>query len=280
MTEEPRGEAAAIARAEAALGGPVTRARLLEDLAALALPPRRPVIVHSSLSAIGWVAGGPLVVVDALVDALAPSTVVVPAQSSDRSDPRYWEQPPVPEHWWPIIRAETPAFDPERVESRGMGRIVEAFRTDRRAVRGPHPTVSFAAIGPDAAELVAPHELVPQFGDTSPLGRLYDADATVLMLGTDHASNTSLHLAETRADWPGKPEPIEDGAAMLVDNMRAWVSFQGEMADSSDFIELGDAFMRTHTMVEGRVGAARARWCSMVEVVDFATEWFSQHRGR
>lgn len=280
MTQPLRGEAAAIARAEAVLGGPVTYDRLVADLKALGIPPGRPVLVHSSLSALGWVAGGPLVVVDALVDACAPATVVVPSQSGDRSDPRHWVDPPVPEHWWPTIRAATPAFDPLRVESRGMGRIVEAFRNDQRAVRGPHPTVSFAAIGPDAAALVAPHELVPQFGDESPLGRLYDADAVILLLGVTHESNTSFHLAEYRASWPGKPGPIEDGAAVLVEGERRWVAFDGEIADASDFEELGDAYMAAHRMREGQVGAAIARWCSMVEAVDFATRWIGAHRGR
>lgn len=253
---------------------------LVRDLSALGIPPGRPVLVHSSLSALGWVAGGPSVVVDALVDALAPATVVVPAQSADRSDPRHWENPPVPEHWWPIIRQATPAFDPDRVETRGMGRIVEAFRTDRRAVRGPHPTVSFAAIGPDAATLVAPHDLVPQFGEVSPLGRLYDARAVILLLGVTHASNTSFHLAEYRASWPGKPGPADDGAAVRIDGERRWVAFADEIADSGDFDDVGHAYMAAHPMVEGTVGAATARWCPMVEAVDFATAWFTAHRGR
>ncbi len=279
MTNQTQGEAAVIARTEAALGGPVTYDRLVADLRALEIPAGRPVIVHSSLSAIGWVAGGASVVVDALVDALAPATVVVPTQSGSHSDPRYWQNPPVPPHWWPIIRDSTPGFDPLRAETRGMGVIVEAFRTDRRAVRGPHPTVSFAAIGPDAARLVTPHDIVPQFGDSSPLGRLYDADAVILQVGVTHATNTSLHLAETRASWPGKPGPIEDGAVVLVDGRSQWVAFDGEVAETDDFVELGDALMAAHPPHEGRVGLAPSRWCSMVAAVDFATPWFTAHRG-
>lgn len=278
MTDQVQREAVIIARTEAALGGPVTYSRLVADLRALEIPAGRPVLVHTSLSAIGWVAGGPSVVVDALVDALAPATVMVPTQSGSRSDPRYWQNPPVPPHWWPIMREHTPAFDPLRVETRGMGQIVEAFRTDRRAVRGPHPTVSFAAIGPDAARLVTPHDLVPQFGDTSPLGRLYEADGVILQLGVTHSTNTSFHLAETRAVWPGKPDPIEDGAALLVDGRSQWVVFDGEVAETDDFEELGAAFEAVHPPHQGRVGIAPSRWCSMVAAVDFATPWFAAHR--
>jgi aminoglycoside 3-N-acetyltransferase len=56
------------------------------------------------------------------------------------------------------------------------------------------------------------------------LSRLYDLDGSVLLLGVDHDNNTSLHLAEYRADWPGKAY-VTSGAAMLVDGERQWVSF-------------------------------------------------------
>ena len=237
------GEAAAIARAEAALGGPVTFDILVADLRRLGIPQGPPILVHSSLSALGWVAGGAHVVVDALVEAFGPSsTIVVPCQSGDRSDPVHWSNPPVPDHWLPLIRSSMPAFDPARVETRSMGRIVEAFRNDPRAVRGPHPTVSFAAIGPLASWIVEPHPLAPQFGEDSPLARLYAADATVLHLGTGFSTCTALHLAEHRASWPGKPTQRSDGAAVLVGGQRRWVTFDDEPTDDSDFQQIGSAF--------------------------------------
>ena len=48
-------EVDAIARA---VDGPVTLARLREDLACLGVEPRSVLMVHSSLSALGWVVGG------------------------------------------------------------------------------------------------------------------------------------------------------------------------------------------------------------------------------
>lgn len=274
-------EAAAIARAEAALGGPVTLSRLVADLRRLGVPEGRPVLVHSSLAALGWVAGGPHVVVDALIEAFGTdTTIVVPTQSGDRSDPSYWNNPPVPKHWLPIIRAEMPAFDPARVETRGMGRIVEAFRNDARSARGSHPTVSFAAIGPGADWIVNPHPLAPQFGEHSPLARLYEKRALVLHIGTTFATNTAFHLAEHRANWPGKPALRNDGAAVFVDGVREWVTFADEPTDDDGFVAIGDAFCSVHPLAEGLVGAASCRWFPMVESVDFAVKWMNQNRGR
>jgi aminoglycoside 3-N-acetyltransferase len=273
------GEARAIQRAEELIGGPVTFGRLVNDLRALSIDASKPILVHASLSALGWVAGGPSVVVDALVDAFGPSaTLVMPTQSGDRSDPSYWRNPPVPEHWISIIRNEMPAFDPARVETRGMGRIAEAFRTHPDAIRGDHPTVSFAAVGPQAQHMVMPHPLAPQFGESSPLARLYEADATLLMVGTNHSTNTSLHLAEHRATWENKPALRNDGAAINLDGKRTWITFQDEVANDDDFQTIGEAFAANGLENSGPVACTTARWMSMRHVVDFATTWMEQNR--
>jgi aminoglycoside 3-N-acetyltransferase len=225
------------------------------------------------------VAGGPITVVDALVDAFGPTTtLVVPTQSGEYSDPVHWQNPPVPEHWLAVIRNETATYDPLRTPTRAMGRIVEAFRTDPRSFRGPHPTVSFAAIGPQAEYFVEHHPLVPQFGDESPLARLYEAEAIILLLGVGHDSNTSLHFAEHRANWDGKQFTRPDGAPLMVNGHRQWVTFVDEPADEEDFVQLGEAFVSAHTECVGLVGIGTARWYSMRDMVDFGTTWLSNNR--
>lgn len=76
---------------------PRTRTSLAGDLRRLGLRPGAVVIMHSSLSAIGWVAGGAVAVLLALQDVLTQDgTVIVLTHSSDRADPAGWENPPVP----------------------------------------------------------------------------------------------------------------------------------------------------------------------------------------
>jgi aminoglycoside 3-N-acetyltransferase len=37
---------------------------------------------------------------------------VVPTHTSDNCDPASWVNPPIPETWWPVIREQSPGFDP------------------------------------------------------------------------------------------------------------------------------------------------------------------------
>ncbi|WP_396128087.1 AAC(3) family N-acetyltransferase [Exiguobacterium mexicanum] len=57
--------------------------------------------VHTSLSKLGWVCGGPQTVIEALQETVGPDGLIMMAtQSGDNSNPAEWEAPPVPVEWW------------------------------------------------------------------------------------------------------------------------------------------------------------------------------------
>ncbi len=262
--------------------GPVTRRRLLEDLRSLGVREGEVLLVHASLSKIGWVAGKAQAAVMALAEALGESgTLVMPAFSMHLTDPAEWKAPPVPESWWPTLREETPAFVRDLTPTRMMGAIAECFRSWHGTVRSEHPHASFCARGPRAREITDGHVLESKLGEGSPLARLYELDARVLLLGVTHANNSSLHLAEHRADWPGK-RLVPDGAP-LVDERgeRRWVRFESPATEDQDFARLGEEFEReTGSASVGRVGHAEARLFSQRAAVDYAVVWLPRNRGR
>lgn len=250
---------------------PVTASRITRELRELGLEPGSLVILHSSLSALGYVPGGPQAVLQGLLAALGPEgTLVAPTHSSENSDPSQWCNPPVPEDWWDTIRAEMPAFDPARTPTRGMCAIPELFRTWPGVRRSGHPTCSFAALGPLAAAITAEHPLAYPLGEAGPLGRLYEHGAQVLLLGVGHGSNTSLHLAEHRA---GTRPSEEQASAVSSGAGRAWVSYEVLAGDEERFPALGAAYEAGHTYRAGQVGAARARLYPQRDLVDFGADW-------
>ena len=269
------GEEAAITRS---LDQPSTVTSLIGQLRALGIEEGDVVIVHSSLSRLGWVVGGAQAVVEALVAAIGTrGTLIMPTHSGHLSEPSRWTNPPVPEPWIPTIRATMPAFDPRLTPTRGMGAVVECFRNLDGTVRGPHPLLSFAGHGPLADQIVAPHELGAGLGPESPLGRLYDLGAKVALLGVGHANNTSLHLAEYRAWWPHKRDQ-QEGSPILIDGERQWVTYDELALDDSDFERLGDAFAATGAETRNQVGAGVGRLFGQRQAVEFATSWIERSR--
>lgn len=250
---------------------PRTRDSLATDLRALGLVPGMTVLVHSAVSQIGWVAGGPVAVVEALLDVLTPAgTLVMPSFSGDLSDPAEWRNPPVPADWVPIIRATTPAYDPRTTPTRSMGRIVDTFRSWPGVVRSDHPMLSFCAWGEHAAAITAEHQLDFGLGETSPLRRIYDRDGAVLLLGVGFGNNTSFHLAEYRTR---QRTPVTQGSPVMEQGQRVWKTYQDIRNDDEVFPAIGADFEQTGQVRVGQVGSATARLFAQRAAVDFAVRW-------
>lgn len=255
---------------------PNTRYTLANDLRRLGLEKGMTLIVHSSLSSLGWVSGGPVAMVQALMDVVTPSgTIVMPTHSGDYSEPSYWQNPPVPEGWWPIIRDTMPAYDPIVTPTRGMGKIVEVFRNWPGVKRSSHPQVSFAAWGAYADQIVENHSLDYGMGEGSPLRKMYDLDSWVLLLGVGFDNNTSFHLAEYRIPDVKK---TTNGAPVLENGERVWKTFIDIELDSDPFPEIGRDFEKECNVLIGRIGTAEAKLFKQREAVDFAVRWLSERK--
>jgi aminoglycoside 3-N-acetyltransferase len=257
---------------------PLTVPSLTEKLRACGLAEGQTVLVHLAMSKLGWIAGGAEAVILALLAAVGDSgTIMMMAHSGHNTDPEEWQHPPVPEAWWQTIRDHTPAYNPLTTPTRSMGVVPELFRTWPGAVRSAHPAFSLAALGPRAGYLVADHALEADVGDRSPLGKLYELDGHVLLLGVDHENNTSLHLAEFRAHYPGK-RMQRTGSAMLVNGQRQWIPYETMDVYTDDFGEIGAAFERVHNVAVQRIDDAEVRFFRQRLLVDFAVAWMEQHR--
>ena len=257
---------------------PVTRGQIVSDLVGLGVRPGDLILVHSSLRSLGWVVGGEVTVIEALQEAVGPEgTLLMPAHTPDNTDPSRWSHPPIPESWWSIVRDNMPAFHPDKTPAHRMGAIAECFRSFPNVRRSRHPIGSFAALGLCADEMTAEHDPSDMFGERSPLGAVYRAQGKVLLLGVGHDSNTSLHLAETRANWPGKVE-IEEGFRIETDHGSQWQTTTMIEWNDDDFPTIGAAFEQMHPCRISRVGQADARLMDQVALVDFAVQWMNENR--
>ncbi|MHA6480710.1 AAC(3) family N-acetyltransferase [Paenibacillus sp. strain BS8-2] len=259
---------------------PLTVTIIKEQLTRLGVEEGMTLLVHSSIKSMNrWIVGGETAVILGLEAAIgAAGTLVMPTHTSSLSEPAYWQNPPVPETWWDIIREEMPPYQPDITPTYYMGAVPECFRKQEGTLRSSHPQLSFAARGRHAAIMTAHHSLDHGLGEASPLARLYDLDGWVLLLGVGHAQNTSLHLSEHRADYKGKKMTKQD-APMLVDDKRSWVVFEEIGYDSGDFVSVGAQFEKENAVIKiGKLGDADVRLMRVREVVDYGVWWMERYR--
>lgn len=257
----------------------MTSEDLADKLLALGLARGMTLLVHASLRSIGWVEGGAEAVAAALRQVLSPAgTLVVATPTAENSDtsrdylsriagmtaPQVLDyQRAMP----PFDRAATPA---------GSGLIAEAVRTTAGAIRSAHPQSSFAAIGPLARPLMKRHAISCHLGEDSPLGKLYQADAWILLLGVGYASCTALHLAEYR--YQEKPLLRSYRCVVRHRGEAQWRRFTDVVLDDSDFTDIGDALDGNIACKRGHVGKAEYRLVLMKDVVDYTADWMRAHR--
>jgi aminoglycoside 3-N-acetyltransferase len=160
---------------------------LLGDLRRLGIGSGDSLLVHSSMKALGVVAGGPDAVLDALSQ-LVPNGLLL-----------------LPTHTWKEHNNPGGIFDP-RTEPSCVGLLSERFRHREGVWRSWHPTHSLAGLGRTAPDFLAGEELTrTPCPRTGCWGRLYDIGARILFLGAPSRTNTFLHSVE---EWHGVPDRI------------------------------------------------------------------------
>ena len=157
----------------------VSQKDLTQQLLDLGVTSGGVLLVHCSFSLVKPVESGPLGLILALQSALGSrGTLVMPSMPDDDDHP----------------------FDPQHTPCRGMGVVANTFWQLPNVLRSDSPH-SFAAKGPQASAITAPHPVDVPHGLDSPVGRVYELDGQVLLLGVGHDANTTIHLAESLADF-------------------------------------------------------------------------------
>lgn len=219
---------------------------LVAQLHALGVKPGGLLLVHTSFSKVAPIEGGPEGLIRSLLVALgAQGTLVMPSMSDD----------------------DDSLFDPGRTPCRGMGIVADSFWRLPGVLRSDSPH-AFAARGPGAAYVTAAHPVDVPHGPDSPVGRVHELDGQVLLLGTGHDANTTVHLAENLAGvryrTPKYAIVLRDGEPRRHD--------YGEIDHCCQRFELLDLWLEgAGLQARGVVGRGAARLARSRDIVDAAT---------
>jgi aminoglycoside N3'-acetyltransferase len=186
-------------------------------------------------------------VIDALLSAVGPSgTIVMPSWPGDDDN----------------------SFDPQAPSAKDLGVIADTFWRQPGVIRTNHP-FTFAALGPQAERITSDPLPMPPHRLESPVGRVWELDGRILLLGAGHDGNTTIHLAEVMGGVPyGVPKHVthmHDGRPVRIGYL--------ENDHCCQRFALADAWMRGRGLQrEGTVGHAHARLMRSRDLVDVVVE--------
>jgi aminoglycoside 3-N-acetyltransferase len=249
-----------------------SRESIARDLRALGIRESVDVFLHSSLSDLGWVDGGPAGVVQAVLDVAGPeATIIAPAYPMAGTMIE-----------WMSIREP---FDVRRSPSR-MGAVTEHLRSMNGAMRSAHPTHSVVALGPRAFEYTHEHHEGPTpTGARSPFYKHIRFGGQILCLGSGVGKVTSYHVVEDVV--PGFPvdpylkEPMKklvvfaDGSQKLVETRVADPRLSVWRVDNfgPKEAEIYSLMRQCQIVRSGRVAAGQAHLIDAARLFELMPEW-------
>ena len=98
-----------------------------------------------------------------------------------------------------------------------------------------------------------------------------------MLIGTGYDKNTSLHLADARAEYPGKHTCVEHSAVSEA-GKRVWKAYETLFVDGNDFEKIGEDFEEAYAVPGVQIGNAFVRLMYQRELVDFAVKWMETNR--
>jgi aminoglycoside N3'-acetyltransferase len=215
------------------------------QLSALGVRAGEVLLVHSAFSRVRPVAGGPSGFVAALRLALGPEgTLVMPSMSDDDDHP----------------------FDAAKTPCLADGVVADTFWRMPGVLRSDSPH-AFAAVGPEAEAITAPHPLDVPHGLDSPVGRVYLLEGKILLAGVGHDANTTMHLAENLA---GVRYGQSKSVTVLREGRRERVAYREVDHCCQKFNVLDQWLDAMGLQRRGRVGSAESRLVRSRDVVETA----------
>lgn len=220
---------------------------LTRQLLDLGVTPGDVLLVHCSFSQVAPVEDGPRGLITALHAAIGPAgTLVMPSMTEDN------------EH----------VFDPGKSPCAGMGIVADTFWRLPGVLRSDSPH-AFAAKGPEAARITAPHPVDLPHGLDSPVGRVFELGGRVLLLGMGQDANTTIHLAENIA---GVRYRVKKQELLLKDGRPTRIEYV-EADHCCQKFSLVDGWLESRGLQRrGTVGHAEARLASSRDIVNVVVE--------
>ncbi len=231
------------------------------------------ILVDAQTINLGYVSGGAQAIIEALMDVVGyEGTIVMPSFTMDNMDPSCWGQKRIEREHWEYIRQHPIAFDRKLSAPTNSDELVHQFMRNDAIARSYHPMYSFVAWGKYAKLLCDKHPLHFGLSKDSPLGKIFELNGYVLLLGCDYKDCTMFHLAR----YNGDQLPIKVVTSAIQQNKKAvWKDMLDLVLVNDDFHVIGEVMEERKVVKTSYLGNGKCRFFSAREAVNIATAYFN-----
>lgn len=153
------------------------------------------ILLQGDMTRLGYIVGEEQTVLDALMECVGyEGTIVMPSFTPHLCDPANKKERIARFHW-NRYREGTPAFHRKKTLPKTYQTLLMQFLHNEGVLRSYHPLYSFAAWGKYAKLICDKHPLHFGLNEDSPLGKLEELNAFVVMLGTTMEESVAFSLA-------------------------------------------------------------------------------------
>ncbi|SDO38007.1 aminoglycoside 3-N-acetyltransferase [Paenibacillus sp. yr247] len=237
----------------------LTKQSLVDSFRRLGIHTGTRLVIHSSLRSLGPVEGGAETVLDALLECIGKSGLLMA----------------------PTFTYNNDIFDPGATPGR-TGMLNEVLRIRRGAVRSHHPTHSVTAIGEDAAKFCEGHHEVPGLGIDSPMDKVAKAGGGILLLGVGHTSNSTVHVGESYAGVPYLDIPFNPrwpSRIPIAGDIQQEVNLTEYPGCSRAFGVIEASLRQRGVIRDGLIGKGLAQWVSGQDVISATMDLLERNAG-
>ena len=247
----------------------ITKQQLIDDLRKIGLKSGDSVLVHCSMSKIGYLQDGANTIIDALSETIGENgTLLFPSFPAKGRNKDYLEQ---------NLR-----FDCKNTPSR-MGVVTESFRTSNGVFRSLHPTDSVCAKGPLAEYYTNSHlgQLTP-YNEFSPFRKLCNKGGKILMLGTTlNGACTNLHTLEDAVEFKFPVYDKKLYKVTIIDSEGHLIEVQTkvhnpEYSAKRNCDALKPIFEQENILVDGIIGEAKSMLIDANAMLDTMIKYYNE----
>ena len=225
----------------------ISKDKLTQQLINLGVKADGVLLVHTSFSKVRPVENNMLGLIDVLQTVVTPEgTLVMPSMTWDDEN----------------------IFNPQVTPCPEMGIVADTFWRQPHTLRSDNAH-AFAATGKYAELITASHPIDLPHGVNSPVGRIYELDGQILLLGVGQDANTTIHLAENLA---GVRYRHQSRLKILQDGKPVWFDFEEVNHCCQNFKKVDTWLEQKNLLRKGIVGHAEARLMNSRDIVRIVME--------